>query len=116
LERAVDTGQPQDGIRIAGGLVEQGLLGELADLRTHVLTELDADLDVPSLVPALPGHVELEAEWRLVASLAEIEVEARTPGALERLDLADEDAVHQSPGVVGGGLVRRRKRVALSRR
>ena len=98
LECPVDAGEAQDRIRVAGGLVQQRLLGELADLGTHVLAELDADLDVARLVPALPGHVELQPERRLVACLTEIEVEARAAGALERLDLADEDAVHQARG------------------
>ena len=53
------------------------------------------------LVPALAGHVELERERHLVAPVAGVEVPARAAGALERLDLADEDAVHQAAGAVG---------------
>ena len=34
--------------------------------------------------------------------LARLEVPARATGALERLDLAHEDAVHQAASVVGG--------------
>ena len=78
------------------------LLGELADLGAHVVAELAGDLDVAGLVPALPGHVELQRERRLLAAVAGVEVPARAAGALEGLDLADEDAVHQPAGVVGG--------------
>ena len=65
------------------------------------LGELAGDLDVAGLVPALAGHVELQRERRLLAAVAGVEVPARAAGALERLDLADEDAVHQAAGVVG---------------
>ena len=58
------------------------------------------------LVPALAGHVELQRERRLVgagaAALGGGEVPARAAGPFERLDLADEDAVHQGAGRVGG--------------
>ena len=50
------------------------------------------------LVPALAGHVELEGE----GGLGVVEVPHRPPGALQRLDLADEDAVHHLAGGVGG--------------
>ena len=49
-------------------------------------------------VPALPGHVELQRERRLVVAVAGREVPAGAAGAFERLDLADEDAVHQARG------------------
>ncbi len=51
---------------------------------------------MPSLVPALPGHVELHRQRSLGSGV----VERRAPGALERLDLADEDAVHLPAGPV----------------
>ena len=54
-----------------------------------------------SLVPALPGHVELQRERRLVVGVASREVPAGAAGALERLDLADEDAVHEGAGRIG---------------
>src|SRR3546814_12110027 len=53
LERTVHPGEPQDRIRVAGRLVEEGVLGELADVGAHVVAELDGDLAVASLVPAL---------------------------------------------------------------
>ena len=53
------------------------------------------------LVPALPGHVELERERRVVRTVAGLEVPARAAGALERLHLAHEDAVHQRARRVG---------------
>ncbi len=53
------------------------------------------------LVPALPGHVELERERRLVVAVSRGEVPAGAAGAFERLDLADEDAVHQRAGGIG---------------
>ena len=67
------------------------------DVGAHVVAELDRDLDVTSLVPALPSHVELQRERDLV----EVVVERGAAGALERLDLADEDAVHLPAGAVG---------------
>ena len=98
LERPVDTGQTKDGVGVAGGLEQQGLLGELADLGAHVLGELHRDLHVAGLVPALAGHVELELERDRIALGADGEVPAGATGALERLDLAHEDAVHQAAG------------------
>ena len=71
----------------------------------HPVGELAADLDVAGLVPALAGHVELQLErdgvGRLLGDLADREVPARPAGALEGLDLAHEDAVHQLAGGVG---------------
>ena len=101
FERAVHAGEAQHGIGVARCLVQQRLLAELADLRAHVVAELAADLDVASFVPALPGHVELQRERRFVAAVAGVEVPARPAGAFERLDLADEDAVHQTTSAVG---------------
>src|SRR6185437_4151459 len=54
---------------------------------------------VPRLVPALAGHVELQLERRLGV----VEVEASAAGALERLHLADEDAVHERARALRGG-------------
>ncbi len=64
-----------------------------------------------SLVPALPGHVELQLEGdagrgvgivgRALAG-AGLEVPAGPAGPFEGLHLAHEDAVHQRPGRVGG--------------
>ena len=59
---------------------------------------LHRDLAVAGLVPALAGHVELQLERRLVVAVPVVEVAARAAGAFERLDLADEDAVHQRAG------------------
>ena len=101
FEGAVHAGEAQDGIGVARRFVEQHLLAELADLRAHVLAELAADLDVTGFVPALPSHVELQRERRFLAAVAGVEVPARAAGAFERLDLADEDAVHQPAGTVG---------------
>ena len=105
FEGAVHAGEAQHGIGVAGGLVEEGALAELAELGAHVAAELDADLAVAGLVPALAGHVELELEGHLGDALAvaaaDLEVPARAAGALEGLDLADEDAVHQPAGGVG---------------
>ena len=98
FEGPVHAGEAQHRVGVARRLVEQRLLGELADLGAHVLGELHRDLDVAGLVPALPGHVELQLERRLVAAVAGVEVPAGAAGALERLDLADEDAVHQLRG------------------
>ena len=111
LQRPVDAGQAEDGIRVAGGLVEQRLLGELADGRPHVLRQLAGDLDVASLVPALPRHVELEGQGGVLPPVARLEVPAGATGTLERLDLAHEDAVHERAGVLAGVLVGRRERV-----
>src|SRR5262249_462424 len=83
----------------ARGLVEDRRLADLADLGAHVLGELDRDLAVARLVPRLTGHVELELERHVLV----VEVEGRAAGALERLELAHEDAVHQLTGPVGGG-------------
>ncbi|HEV7761348.1 MAG TPA: hypothetical protein VGO78_20225, partial [Acidimicrobiales bacterium] len=94
LERAVDAGEPHDRVVGAGGLVEERLLGELADLRTHPVAELHRDLAVAGLVPALARHVELQRERRLLV----VEVEGGATRALERLDLTGEDAVHQVAG------------------
>ena len=98
LERPVHAGEAQDRVGVAGRLVEEGRLGELADLGAHPVAELHRDLAVAGLVPALAGHVELELERRLVGAVAGLEVPARATGALERLDLAHEDAVHQRRG------------------
>ncbi len=54
-----------------------------------------------SLVPALAGHVELQLEGRLLATLAGLEVPAGPTGTLEGLDLAHEDAVHEGARRVG---------------
>ena len=61
-----------------------------------MVAEAEADLDVAGLVPALAGHVELHRERRLVGGV----VERRAAGALQRLDLADEDAVHLPAGAI----------------
>ncbi len=55
-----------------------------------------------SLVPALPGHVELELERHTPVAAARLEVPTGAPRALERLDLTHEDAVHQAACAVGG--------------
>src|SRR4029079_5190424 len=89
----------QDRVRGARGLEQEGGLGELTDLGAHPVAELHGDLDVASLIPALPGHVQLEGERRFVV----VEVEGGATGALERLDLTGEDAVHQVAGPVRGG-------------
>src|SRR5690606_6646285 len=74
-------------------------------LGAHVVAELDGDLAVAGLVPALAGHVELQLEGHLGHALAvaatHLEVPAGAAGALERLDLAHEDAVHEGAGGVG---------------
>ena len=70
LEGAVHAGEAQHRVGVAGRLVEEGVLGELADLGAHPVAELDGDLAVAGLVPALAGHVELELERRLVAAVA----------------------------------------------
>ena len=101
LERPVHAGEAQDRVLVARRFEQQRLLGELAELGAHVIGELHRDLDVASLVPALPGHVELELERDLALAAAGLEVPTRAPGALERLDLADEDAVHQAASAVG---------------
>ena len=69
FERPVDAGEAQHRIGVARGLEQQDLLGELADLGAHVLAELDRDLAVASLVPALTRHVELQLEGHLVLAV-----------------------------------------------
>jgi hypothetical protein len=105
LEGAVDAGEAQHGVGVAGGFVEERRLAVLADAGAHPLAQLDRDLAVAGFVPALAGHVELQLERHgvglLLGDLAHREVPARATGALERLDLADEDAVHQLAGGVG---------------
>src|SRR5205085_9697378 len=96
LERPVHAAQPQDRVRRAGRLVEERRLGVLADLGAHPVAELHRDLDVTALVPALPRHVELERERRLLV----VEVEGGATRALARLDLTGDDAVHQVAGPV----------------
>ena len=66
-----------------------------------MLGELDRDLDVAGLVPALPSHVQLELVRHLVRPGAGIEVVTGPPRPFEGLNLADEDAVHEKPGSVG---------------
>src|SRR6185369_4944886 len=45
---------------------------------------------------------------------ARVEVVACAPGALQGLDLADEDAVHQGPSGIAGVLARRREAIAAA--
>ena len=121
LEGAVDTGEPQDRIVRAGRLEQDGVLRELSEFGAHPGGQLDADLHVPRLVPRLARHVELEFEGdRVVGAVAAREVVRRAPGALEGLDLADHDPVHQRAGGVGcvGPIGRepRRRGAALGRR
>ena len=97
FEGAVHAGETEHRVGVARGLEQRDGLGVLADVGAHVVAELDRDLDVASLVPALAGHVELQRERDLV----EVVVERGAAGALERLDLADEDAVHLPAGAVG---------------
>ena len=57
---------------------------------------------MPGLVPRLAGHVEFQLErHRVVGSVTGGEVVGGAAGALERLDLADHDPVHQTAGRVG---------------
>ena len=103
FEGAVDAGQAQHRVGAARRLEQHGVLGELADLGAHPVAQLDADLDVAGLVPAWRAMSSLSANGtasgrgRVAAGRAGLEVVARAAGALERLDLADEDAVHQRP-------------------
>ncbi len=99
FERTVHAAEAQDRVGVARRLVEERRLAVLADLGAHVVAELHRDLAVAGLVPALAGHVELELERRFVV----VEVEAGAARALERLDLTDEDAVHQRAGTLGRG-------------
>ena len=96
LERTVDAGETEHRVGVACGFEQRHGLAELADLGAHVIAEPQADLDVTGLVPALAGHVELHRERCLVGGV----VERRAAGSLERLDLADEDAVHLPAGSV----------------
>jgi hypothetical protein len=98
LEGSVHPGETEHRIGVARRLEQGDGLGVLADLGAHVITEHQADLDVAGLVPALAGHVELHRERRLVGRV----VVRGAPGALECLDLADEDAVHLAAGAVEG--------------
>ena len=66
-----------------------------------VLEQLLVDLHVARLVPALARHVHLELPRRVG------EVPERAARALERLELADEDAVHaQLQARADGGIAR----------
>jgi hypothetical protein len=56
-------------------------------------------------VPALASHVEFELERNGITLGAEREVPAGATGTLERLDLTDEDAVHERTGSVGSLIV-----------
>ena len=85
-----------DGIGVARRFEQRDRLAELTDIGAHVLTETKADLDVASLVPALPSHVELELQRSFVCRV----VEGGSPSTFECLDLADEDAVHLSPRTI----------------
>ena len=87
LETAIDAGHAQHRILDARGLVEEGVLGELAERAADVVDQLLVDLDVARLVPALARHVHLEFPGRVG------EVPERAARGLERLQLADEDAV-----------------------
>src|ERR1700694_2083812 len=78
---------------MARGFEQRHRLRVFADLDTHVVTELHADLDVSGLVPALAGHVEVHRERHAIG----VVVKRGAPGALKRLDLAHEDAVHLTP-------------------
>ena len=91
FERAVHAAQAQHRVGVARGGEQERRLGVLADLGAHVVAELHGDLAVTGLVPALARHVELELERRTVV----VEVVTRATGTFERLDLTDEDAVHQ---------------------
>ncbi len=97
LECTVHAGETEHRVGVAGSLEQRDGLGVLADLGAHVVAELDRDLDVAGFVPALPSHVELQREGDLV----EVVVVGRAAGALEGLDLADEDAVHLAAGAIG---------------
>ena len=102
FERPVHAGQAEHRIGMARRFEQRDALGVLADLTAHVLAELEGDLAVASLVPALAGHVELHREGdRAIGAVARFVVERGAPGAFERLDLADEDAVHLAAGAVG---------------
>ena len=93
---------------MARRLEQRDRLAELADLGAHVIAEHQADLDVASLVPALSGHVELHRQRSLGGRV----VERRAARTLERLDLADEDAVHLATGPIAR-LARRRIQPAI---
>jgi len=103
LEGAVDAGQPEDRVGVAGRLVEEGRLGELADLGPHPLAELDRDL----------GVAASSQHWRAMSSLrangASSSSKSHTSARpFQGLYLADEDAVHHLAGGVSGiGPVRR---------
>ena len=64
LERAVHAAEAQHRVGVARGREEERRLGVLTDLGAHVVAELDRDLAVAGLVPALARHVELELERR----------------------------------------------------
>ena len=68
------------------------------------------------LVPALACHVELQQERGLIAAVADLEVEAGAAGTLERLDLTDEDPVHQPASIVARVAHGWRQPVGLGRR
>ena len=64
LERAVHAAEAQHRVGVARGREEERRLGVLTDLGAHVVAELDRDLAVAGLVPALARHVELQLERR----------------------------------------------------
>ena len=84
LERPVHAGEAQHGVGVAGGLVEERRLGELADLGAHPVAELDGDLAVAGLVPALAGHVELELEGDLARCPRRCRCRPRSPSRCGR--------------------------------
>ena len=91
-----DTGETEDRVAVARRFEQRHGLAPLADLAAHVVAELHADLDVASLVPALPSHVELHRKRGLFRGV----VECRSTRTLQCLDLADEDAVHLASGSI----------------
>ena len=57
FERAIHPGEAQHWVGTAGSFEEHGVFGVATDLAAHPITELDADLHVAGLVPALTSHI-----------------------------------------------------------
>ena len=103
LECPVHAGEAEHRVGMAGGLEQGNGFAELTDVGAHVVAEFQTDLHMAGFIPALAGHVELHGERCFVGGV----VERSAASALERLDLAHEDAVHLPTGAVGAFGTRR---------
>ena len=120
FEGAVDAGQPEHRVGVAGGLEQRDGLAVLADLGPHVVAELHRDLDVAGLVPALAGHVELQRERDLVGGRSRRRCvrHPRGPGSRRRrcrASAAGPDRPPRRPPGPSGAPRRRRGRVSANR-